>query len=108
LRIEPARQENLDFASQVLRARSARGLLRVHPRAAAEEARRNDARVVQNKELVAAEEIWQICKKTVLEASSGTGQDEHTRGIATLQGLLRNLSRGQIVVEIIEAHAAEV
>jgi hypothetical protein len=98
------REENLYLTGKVLAARAAGRRLCVDPGTATEEAGGNDTCIVQDHELVSAEELREIQKNAVVQAARGPRQPKHTGSIATLEGLLSDLVRGKVIIEVFQEH----
>src|SRR5713226_625005 len=88
----------------MLRSSGARWWLRVDASSPPEQASRNDARIVDDENLVAFQEARKLCKQSVIENSRGTIQGQKPRCVATVQGTLRNLPVGETVVEFVQTH----
>jgi hypothetical protein len=69
--------------------------------AATEETRGNDARVVQDDEFVASEELQKIPKEVIVQAPCGSIHFEQARSVALVHGPLGNLAVGQVIVEVL-------
>ena len=74
----------------------------------AKEACGNDARVVQDEEFIAAEQVGKFRKKPVVEAASGARKQEKSRSIAPVEGPLGDLALREVVVEVSKAHQGGV
>ena len=76
----------------------------MHSRPPTKQPRWDDARVVADKQLVAAEQVRKVCKNSILGQSAPSVQNEHPRGIPTFQWALCDQFVGQVVVEFVDPH----
>ena len=74
------------------------------PRAAADEARREDPRVVDDEEVARREVPLDVGEDRVLEPTGGPVHDEQARPISELGRLLRNEVVGEVEVEVRGMH----
>ncbi len=102
--IDFTRQEDFDFPRKVFRFCCSRWRLRMHPGAPPEQARRNDARIVEDEEFVAAQQAGKFREDAVLENSWRPTQAQQPRRFATLKGTLRNLFSREMVVQLFQTH----
>ena len=76
----------------------------MHSRSLTKQPRRDDARVVADKQLVATEEIRKVYKGAILGQATPSVQNEHSRGVSTFQWALCDEFLGQVVVEFVDPH----
>jgi hypothetical protein len=70
----------------------------------AEQTCRKDPRVVDDQELVAAQQIGEVAERTVLEVAGAAFQEQQARGAAVREGTLGNALRRKRVVEFFKTH----
>src|SRR5258706_41638 len=104
LGIELAGEEDFDSPSQMFGSRGARWRLRMDARTPPEQAGRNDARIVEDEELVASQEAGEFSEYLVFEKPCGTIHEEKPGGFASVERPLRDLLSGEMVVELVQAH----
>ncbi len=106
LRSERANQQNFDFTAQMLRALwvAFAGQRGVNPLSPAEEARGQHASVIQNDELVAAQQFRQIPELPVDPVAGKSAQFQHSRAIALRGRPLRDQFGWKVKVEFAKVH----
>src|SRR6266403_5267732 len=102
------RQEDLHCAAQMLPARGAGGRVGKNSRASTEESSWNDTRIIQNDEFVAAKQARKLSEASIRELAPLTVHAQKPRTVAPRQGALRDLRRGEDIVEFVEAHGLTV
>jgi hypothetical protein len=80
----------------------------VDAHAAAEQTSRNDAGVVQDQELIATEEIWQLSEKAVPPRTTSAIEHKEAGRIPPIKRPLGNLFARQMVIEFFEKHCERV
>jgi len=81
-----------------------RAVLGARADAGGEEARWQDAGVVENEEIAGLEELREIGEEVVAECSGGAVEDEHTAGAALGGRVLGDEFGGQVVMEVGDEH----
>jgi hypothetical protein len=69
--------------------------------APAEEARGNDARIVEYEEFIAVKKIWKLHEEPILKRAGRAIEQEKPRTFAAVQGSLRDLILRQVIVEFV-------
>jgi len=67
----------------------------------AKQACRDDTRVVQDEEFIAAQERWKISKLMILKGAALAIEAEQTRGVPAVQWSLGNLALGKVVFKFL-------
>ena len=78
--------------------------LRARAGAGGEEARGQDAGVVENEEIAGLEELREVGEEVVAECSGGAVEDQHTAGAALGGRVLGDEFGGKIVMEVGDEH----
>jgi hypothetical protein len=102
--IELTSEKNLNLAGEMLRACGARRTLRMNAGAPSEEARGNDARIVEYEEFLAAKKIWKLHEEPILKRAGRAIQQEKPRRFAAVERSLRNPIRRQAIIELVQSH----
>ncbi len=78
--------------------------LRAQTGAPAKQPRGQNAGIVENNQLVAAQNFRQFPELTIFPRTAGAIEQEHARGIALVERMLRDSLRRQIVIELAQFH----
>jgi hypothetical protein len=103
-----SRQKHLYRSRQVLSRGLARRAFGMYPRASAEQAGRENPRIVEDQQLVATEKLGQFSKTAVFEAALDPLEEEHSRSIAVGKRTLGDQFRRQRIVELSDLHARQL
>jgi hypothetical protein len=99
-----AGEKNLNLSGEVFITCGAGRRLRVDPRPPTEEPRRNDTRVVEDKQFIAPKQPGEVGKVSILWISPRPRNKEKARSVAPIQWLLGDRAGRQVVVKVIQSH----
>jgi hypothetical protein len=70
----------------------------------AKEACWNDARVVQDYQFVATEQVRELHEKVVFRGAGESREEKEAGSVAAIKRLLGDLAGGQMVIQVVEPH----
>jgi len=94
-------QKDLHLAAKMLGTRSPGWRLGMNPDAPPEKPGRDNARIVENEELVTLKKFAEFKKAMIFEPAGGAVQQEKSRSFAAIQRPLSDLLFRQVIIELV-------